>query len=258
MKLVGLPQSLVSEVRSLSQSIAPTVQKILGLEKLPSIYDARVATSRAFLGWKNHAGSDFRSRVAEFYATNETYPIELAIYAGNPGRIQSVLKRIRVYKTLRITHVADFGAGLGIDGLCYSLAGLKTLNIEYSTNLCSRVSADVYARLNVNRVSLDAAAVTQRIVSGTPLVKNPPWNVIQVIEVVAPLDNAELTFRRLMESCETLVWTNDIGCKNAENDPQHLSHSLSRVLKAIESAGGRKQTLEGIAIPPRVYIRQSA
>lgn len=258
MKLVDLPSSLESDVRSLSRAIAPTVQKILGLKDVPSIYDARVATSRAFLAWKNQTGADFRSRVAEFYATNETYPIELAIYAGNPGRTQSVLKRIRVYRTLGVTHIADFGAGLGIDGLCYSLAGLKTLNIEYSTNLCSKVSADVYAGLNVIRTSLDATAVDQRIASGARLVKNPPWNAIQAIEVVAHLDNAELTFRRLMESCDVLIWTNDIGCKNAEDDPQHLSHSLSRVLKAIEEAGGRKQTLEGIAIPPRVYIRQSA
>jgi len=233
-------------VKEICHSFPDIVMGLFELDDLPSLEEARVNTSTSFLKYTQTQGRSLE----QFYQENEEYPVELALYATNPGRIQSVQKRIRVFKALGIRVVVDFGSGIGVDGVCYAKCGFQVLNVEYFNPSCD-VSREAASQWKVeNKIKYITPNLFLDYLDRSGVI----FPAIQAIEVVAHVPDPYELFAKLMKHTSALLWTNDIGTDHTDtHDPQHLPHNLNKVIKAIESAGGRKEKIEGMAIPPRLY-----
>ncbi len=208
--------------------------------------EARLKTAKAFVRAQK-AGKT----LDEFYTENTEYVRELAAYTTNPGRIQSIIKRVQVLRALGARHIVDFGSGIGVDGICYAMMGIKVINVEF-LNASSQFNEYLFD-------TFKSIFPREDMMMWIPPDKfwevDKQWHAVQAIEVVAHLEDPYTAFANIMQCTDAFLWTNDIGTDhNESHDPQHLPHNLNKVIKSIETAGGVKTKIEGMAIPPRLYL----
>jgi len=233
-------------IKKICQSYPEKLKEYLKVEHIADIKEIQKETSREFLRFKKTGHN-----VDDFYKQCKTYLPELVLYAANPGRIQSVCKRLRILKRLGINKLVDYGCGVGIDSVVYAKFGIKCICVEFENQ--SRKFAEYV-------VDNDEDALDKVVfISPDSFLKfDDSYQAIQAIEVVAHLENPYKVFENLMSRCKVFIWTNDIHVHrdDAENDPQHLEHSYSKVCKSLEEAGGHKVKFNHMAIPPLVYMRK--
>lgn len=214
---------------------------------LPDFEELQTRTAREYLRYKRCGYT-----LDQFYTMCETFLPELALYAANPGRIQSVCKRLRILKHFCSKRVVDFGSGIGVDCFVYAHFGIKSIQVEYKNPsrafarwLFKHVGMEKHTRF------VEPATFVSRLVS-----KKKSYDAIQAVEVVAHVPDPYFLFSTFMKYSKLMMWTNDIGLHRGEHkDPQHLPHSLKMVLSSLDKYG-EKLKIEGMAIPPRVWVRK--
>lgn len=216
-------------------------------DELPSFKAIQERTARQFLRYKRCGYT-----LDQFYTKCETFLPELVLYASNPGRIQSVCKRLRILRHFGVKRMVDFGSGVGTDSFIYAHFGIKTTQVEYKNP--SRAFARwlfKFVRMENHTKFVEPATFVSRLVN-----KNKEYDAIQAIEVVAHVESPYYLFSTFMRHAKVVMWTNDIGLHRDEHkDPQHLPHSLKKVIGSLDKHG-EKFKIEGMAIPPRVWVRR--
>ena len=225
------------------------LKEYLDVETLPSLEEVTREVSDEFNKIRHNKDS-----LEHFYTTCNNYLIQLVLYAANPGRIQSLCKRLRILKYFGIKEVVDFGSGAGIDGFVYSASGIKTLNVEYP-NASRKFARWVFRKKNIN--SDRAVFISPDIFMSIVETGVAKFRAVQAIEVAAHLKDPYTTFANIMKKSSLFMWTNDIGLHRDDvgRDPQHLDHSLPKVIKSLDEYG-EKVKIKKMAIPPRLWINK--
>ena len=188
MQVKDLTENQKQNIKEICKSV-PTHLKSFLKGNIPTLEDARKKTNSTF---RKQAKKGVT--MEEFYMGSKDYLIELAVYASNPGRIQSVCKRLRVLKKLRAKHVVDFGAGMGIDSICYASNGLRVINVEFDN------PSTEFANYLIRKLGLES-----RIIHILPETfwnytnsRKELWDAVQAIEVVAHVEDPHTT-RNILE-----------------------------------------------------------
>lgn len=250
-KVINVPDLSEGKKRIISKickSCPEYLKEYLGVKELPSLDKVTRDVSHEFIRYKMNNES-----LDKFYTMCEDYLIQLVLYATNPGRIQSLCKRLRIFEYFGIKQIIDFGSGVGIDALVYSFFGIKSLNIEYP-NTSRRFSEWLFKRQKKEEkaIFIPPDIFMSIVRSGTAR-----FSAVQAIEIVAHLEDPYKTFERIMKKTGLFMWTNDIGLHREDvgNDPQHLPHNLNKVIESLNKHG-EKVKIEGMAIPPRLWINR--
>ena len=246
MKIPDLNEEEKKLVKQLCGMFPTYLKTYWGVDELPDFRELQVRTSREFLRFRKCGYT-----LDYFYRHCETFLPELVWYATNPGRIQSVCKRLRILKHFGVKRLVDFGSGVGTDCFVYAHFGIRTTQVEFK-NRSRDFSRWLFKHVRMDKATrfADPARFVSKLASGRT------YDAIQAIEVVAHVESPYYLFSTFMKRAGLVMWTNDIGLHRGEHkDPQHLPHSLKKVIDSLDKHG-EKFKIDGMAIPPRVWVKK--
>lgn len=247
MKIPDLSDEEKQLVKKLCGLFPTYLKRYWKVDELPDFRELQIRTSREFLRYRKCGHT-----LDYFYKHCDTFLPELVLYATNPGRIQSVCKRLRVLKHFGVKRLVDFGSGVGTDCFVYSHFGIRTIQVEFKNR--SRDFSEwlfKYVRMEKATRFADPTRFVTRLAN-----KPRAYDAIQAIEVVAHVESPYYLFSMFMKSAGIFMWTNDIGLhRDGIEDPQHLPHSLKKVIDSLDKHG-EKLKIDAMAIPPRVWVKK--
>lgn len=248
MKFPDLKEKEKNLVKEICKSCPEYLKEYWGINKLPDLKLVTKQVSKEFLKNKKNNYS-----LKRFYTKCDKYLPQLVLYAGNPGRIQSLSKRLRILKFYKVKEIVDIGSGISVDAFVYAHFGIKSVNVEYK-NSSRRFAKWLFEKNDLKKY---ARFISPNKFINSLLSDDKTWRAIQAIEVVAHVEDPYLLFEKAMEKSKIFMWTNDINLHRDKlgGDPQHLPHNLNKVINSL-NINGNKLKIEKMAIPPRVWINK--
>ena len=244
MKIPDLNEAEKALVKQLCGMFPTYLKTYWETDELPDFRALQVRTSREFLRFRKCGYS-----LDYFYRHCETFLPELVLYSTNPGRIQSVCKRLRILKHFGVKRLIDYGSGVGTDCFIYAHFGIKTIQVEYKN------PSRKFSRWLFKYTRMDEHTRYVTPVRFSKLLGRERFECIQAVEVVAHVQDPYTLFGNFIQRAGLVMWTNDIGLhRDGVEDPQHLPHSLKKVIESLDKHGS-KFKIDGMAIPPRVWVR---